>query len=83
MKEHATFWHAPDIGDLELLSKIEPEVQQFPGRDSLAEEISSFVHSVANSSQPVVTGKDGRRALKVTLDIIDQIKKGPNHFKRV
>ena len=71
------------IKDLEMLSKIEPEVERFPGRDPLADEIKSFVDSVTNCSQPVVTGRDGRRALKVTLDIIEQIKKGPNCFKSV
>ncbi|MBN2060646.1 MAG: Gfo/Idh/MocA family oxidoreductase [Deltaproteobacteria bacterium] len=71
------------ISDLEILSRIEPEVEKFPGRDPLADEIASFVTSVTDGSQPVVTGRDGRRALKVTLDIIEQIKKGPNCFKKV
>ena len=71
------------INDLEMLSKIEPEVEKFPGRDPLADEITSFVNSVANGFRPIVTGRDGRRALKVTLDIIEQINRGPNCFKSV
>ena len=48
------------INDLEMLSKIEPEVEKFPGRDPLADEITSFVDSVTNGLKPVVTGRDGR-----------------------
>jgi predicted dehydrogenase len=53
---------------------------QFTGSDPLADEIASFVHAVRNGSEPVVTGKDGRNALRIALNIIDQIEKGCKHF---
>lgn len=44
--------------------------------DPLADQISSFVNAVINGSEPVVSGQDGRNALKIALGIIDQIEKG-------
>lgn len=70
-------------GDIESLSKIEPEIESFSERDPLADQVSSFVDSVVNGTEPVVTGEDGLKALKITLDIINQIREGPNHFKVV
>lgn len=48
----------------------------YPGRDPLADEVSSFVNAVINGADPVVSGQDGRRALKYALDIIEQIERG-------
>jgi predicted dehydrogenase len=70
-------------GDMESLAQIEPEVEEFPDRDPLTDQITSFVDSVMNGSEPVVTGQDGLKALKITLEIINQIRMGPNHFKVV
>jgi predicted dehydrogenase len=56
---------------------------QFPGRDPLADQISSFVKSVLNGSKPIVSGHDGRRALKYALSIIDQIERGCRNFQTV
>ncbi|MBN2033147.1 MAG: Gfo/Idh/MocA family oxidoreductase [Deltaproteobacteria bacterium] len=52
----------------------------FEGMDPLADQISSFVKSVLRGSQPVVSGRDGRRALRYALAIIDQIEKGCRNF---
>ncbi len=49
---------------------------EHPGTDPLADQISSFVNAVINGSEPVVSGQDGRNALKIALGIIDQIEKG-------
>lgn len=54
---------------------------KFPGSDALADEISSFVHAVMNGAKPVVSGPDGRRALKYALGIIDQIERGCRNFQ--
>jgi len=54
---------------------------QFPGTDPLADQISSFVKSVFNGSSPVVSGHDGRRALRYALAIIDQIERGCKNFQ--
>jgi predicted dehydrogenase len=54
---------------------------QFPGTDPLADQISSFVNTVLNGSHPVVSGHDGRRALRYALAIIDQIERGCKNFQ--
>jgi predicted dehydrogenase len=56
---------------------------RFPDSDPLADEISSFVNVVMNGSSPVVTGRDGRRALKFALGIIEQIEKGCKDFEAI
>jgi len=55
----------------------------YPGRDPLADQISSFVNAVINKKAPVVSGQDGRRALKYALGIIDQIEKGCSDFRTI
>ena len=56
-----------------------PEVatskEKYAECDPLNDEITSFVNAVKNRSEPVVTGEDGRNALSVALNIIDQIEK--------
>jgi predicted dehydrogenase len=56
---------------------------QFPGADPLADQITCFVKSACNGSKPVVSGQDGRRALKYALTIIDQIERGCRNFQTV
>ncbi|MBN2122793.1 MAG: Gfo/Idh/MocA family oxidoreductase [Deltaproteobacteria bacterium] len=53
----------------------------FPGSDPLADQISSFVHAVTNGAEPVVSGQDGRRALRYALSIMDQIERGCRGFE--
>jgi len=64
-----------------------PEVvthkKTYPGRDPLADQISSFVNSVIHKRDPVVSGQDGRRALKYALGIIDQIEQGCSDFRTI
>lgn len=57
--------------------------KSFPGSDPLADQIAAFVKAVRGGGAPVVSGRDGRRALQVALAIIDQIKEGCDHFKRI
>jgi len=57
---------------------------QFPDSDPLADEIASFVNSVIKKSpHPVVSGQDGRRALKYALAIMDQIERGCRNFHSI
>ncbi len=44
--------------------------------DTLAEEIRTFVESVRNKNQPLVSGAEGRWALALALKITDTLKKG-------
>jgi predicted dehydrogenase len=55
----------------------------FPNSDPLADEIASFVDSVLMGSQPIVSGRDGRRALKYALGIIEQIEHGCCQFQKI
>ena len=72
-----------EVKDLNDFPRITPEKTKFPGRDPLADEISSFVDAVVNRSKPVVSGADGRRALEVALGIIDQIESGSKNFQAI
>ena len=56
--------------------KVTTEKISFPDSDPLADQITSFVSAIDNGAKPVVTGEDGRKALDVSLHIIDQIKRG-------
>ncbi|MCP4683703.1 MAG: gfo/Idh/MocA family oxidoreductase, partial [Desulfobacterales bacterium] len=69
-----------DTKDIDGYPQINIDKIKFDNCDPLADEISSFVNAVINRSDPVVTGEDGRKALEVALDIINQIEKGPRHF---
>jgi predicted dehydrogenase len=43
-------------------------------REPLAAEIEAFLESAINRTNPVVSGSDGRRALKLAIDVLDSIK---------
>jgi predicted dehydrogenase len=61
-----------------------PEVntskEKYESSDPLNEEIRAFISAVTNRSQPVVTGEDGRNALRIALNIIHQIERGCKNF---
>ena len=63
--------------------KVTTEKISFPDSDPLADEIASFVNAINNGAKPVVTGEDGRRALDISLGIIDQIKRGTRNFQTI
>jgi predicted dehydrogenase len=42
--------------------------------DSLEQEIKAFLKAVRNREQPEVPGEAGRNALKVALEIVEQIQ---------
>ncbi|MFW5906356.1 MAG: Gfo/Idh/MocA family oxidoreductase [Desulfobia sp.] len=46
----------------------------FTEQDALADELSHFIKCVRLRQTPLVSGREGRRALKVALQIIDQIR---------
>jgi predicted dehydrogenase len=54
----------------------------FEKADSLGSEVGAFVESVRNREVPLVSGRDGRNALRVALSIMDQIKKTNEDFLR-
>ncbi|CAN2045108.1 Gfo/Idh/MocA family oxidoreductase [Candidatus Magnetomoraceae bacterium gMMP-1] len=57
-----------------LIPGMEIQRLSFQEGDALDDELKSFVYSVKNRIEPEVTGKAGRYALRVALDIIKQMK---------
>jgi len=57
--------------------------EKYSETDPLNDEISSFISAVTNGSDPVVTGEDGRNALRIALNIIDQIERGCKNFRPI
>ncbi len=53
--------------------KLTSERIEFPDSDPLADEISAFIDAVRGKRPPVVSGKEGRKALEVALHIIEEI----------
>ncbi len=50
-------------------------------RDPLEAEIRSFVQAVRTRQQPVVTGKDGRASLALSLEIIDRMNENLDRLR--
>ncbi|MFC1867860.1 Gfo/Idh/MocA family protein [Thermodesulfobacteriota bacterium] len=70
-------------GEPSNFHELRPETVAYPNNDPLADEIVSFVDAVTNGSKPVVSGKDGRKALEVSLEIIDLINGRCREFRAV
>ncbi|MEE8185563.1 MAG: Gfo/Idh/MocA family oxidoreductase [Thermodesulfobacteriota bacterium] len=64
-------------GDGEMPRIVEEDIK-IEMKDSLMEEIKAFLNCVANRSQPLVSGRDGRRALHVAQKIQAAIKESLN-----
>jgi predicted dehydrogenase len=75
--------HNGHMKDPERFSQITSSKLKYPDSDPLADQIASFVNAIIHKSEPVVTGVDGRRALKVALGIIDQIESGCKNFQAI
>jgi predicted dehydrogenase len=54
---------------------------RFTKGDALADELSGFVKAVRNREAPEVTGQMGRDALKIALNIMDQIRTTTGRFR--
>ena len=59
------------IGPLRLPISIEK--LECDDDDALRLEIDAFLQAARNGTPPIVTGEDGRQALKTAMDIIDQV----------
>jgi predicted dehydrogenase len=62
----------PDTGEL----RIEREVVEPPESDALTAELASFMHAVRTGAAPIVSGREGREALRLGLEILDRME-GP------
>ena len=47
--------------------------QSFSDQDILELELKDFIANVRNRTKPVVSGYEGRRALDIALQVVDQI----------
>jgi predicted dehydrogenase len=56
--------------------------RSFERTDSLESELEAFVQSVRDREVPLVSGTEGRNALRVALDIVNQIKTTNTDFLR-
>jgi predicted dehydrogenase len=63
-----------EIGIGEKRKKIVYEQPELKEVNALEYELGLFVDCVANNTQPVVSGEDGLRALKVAKEIIEKIE---------
>jgi predicted dehydrogenase len=56
------------------MPKHDIEVESFAGQDALYNEIEHFIDHVRRRATPIVSGIDGRKALEVVLQVMDQIR---------
>jgi predicted dehydrogenase len=60
-------------GGSDLIPGMDVQQLQFSHGDALDDEIKAFVSAVSRRETPEVTGRVGRNALAIALDIMDQI----------
>jgi len=56
------------------MPKPDIQTKAFHDTDALRSEIISFIEHVQSRTKPVVSGEEGRRALAIALQVIEQIK---------
>jgi len=59
---------------LDPMQSIEIDVLPVDKEEPLRAELASFVHCVQTGERPVVSGEDGRNALKLALELTEQIE---------
>jgi len=62
-----------------MVDCIEPEIDK---TEQLKAELSSFADCILNNTEPLVTGNDGLRALRVAEEIMKEIEKRRERFKQ-
>lgn len=55
------------------MPRQEVEIKTFPESDALKAEVDHFVENVQKRTRPLVSGIEGRRALEIALQVIEQI----------
>jgi predicted dehydrogenase len=51
--------------------------------EPLKKELESFIHCINRNTQPLVSGREGRAALKVAIDICDQIAQNKQALEKI
>lgn len=64
----------------DLIPGLGIEKRVFKKGDALDDELRAFIRAVKTRSDPPVTGKMGRDALKTALDVMNQIQKTSDRF---
>ena len=80
-KKEISVTRLDDVSRTEPLPQIVSNKMNYPDADPLFDQLSAFTYAVRTGTEPVVTGRDGRAALKIALAIIDQIEKGCRNFQ--
>ena len=62
------------VGDLKKNKKIIYEKPLIEEKNALKIELTSFIQAVQNKNRPLVSGEDGREALRVAIKITQMIK---------
>ena len=68
-------------GNNDLVPGTDIQALSFDSGDALDDEIRAFVRSVSSRTTPEVTGKMGRDALALALDIMNQIRRTSGRFQ--
>jgi predicted dehydrogenase len=72
------------VGSEEGVPSANPEIKiskpEITPEEPLHAEINSFLHSVRTREKPIVPLEDGRRALAVALEVLEQIE---SHHRRL
>jgi len=72
-------------GAVRFVTQSAGQVQQteenYAGGDALAEQARSFVLSIQKKQPAAVSGDDGRRALKLALDVARLVRERLKRFK--
>lgn len=59
---------------------ITRQVERFHKGDALMEQISAFLNSIIHNEQPLVSGKEGKRALATALEISSIVRRTNEQF---
>ena len=64
-----------------LIPGLDIKQLSFSKADALEEELAAFITAVSSRQAPQVSGRAGRKALTIALDIMDQIQQRLERFK--
>ena len=66
--------------DISKLAELKSEKETFPNSDPLADQLSYFVDSVLKGHKPDEPLRDERKALKIAIGVMDQIRRECKDF---
>lgn len=82
-KKEVTVTRLDDSSTTEPFPQIVSSKMKYPDADPLFDQLNAFIHAVRTGTEPIVTGEDGRAALRIALAIIDQIEKSCREFQSI